>query len=143
MSFIELDKQNLGLKQNSGDKRCLAIVAAMAFNTTPEDFELFCLHEPPYSEWEFAHYAFKKQAICGFGFDIQQQKDFNDNFNMTVTINLKEIPCFIAVESEAGEPMGHAIYWDTKQVWDPNPMTPNGRSLDSYKIKRIYPIIKQ
>ncbi len=152
-------------KQNSGDKSCVAVVAAMAFGGRPKDFTKTVKHEPPYSDLEFSRYALSRGASCVFGVT---SKNFFEALNVSDSVSegeefitkeadpekvggnticrfefrLQDFEAYIVVEGELNGESEHAIYWDGKQIWDPNPMTKNGRPLGSYKIKRYYPIFK-
>lgn len=153
------------MKQNSGDNRCVAIVAALATNTPVQEFEKFANHEPPYNEYELAHFLFQKGFACNLGFGpefFQEQSiDVGDSENpedkmyiskydltpdtvMDLRFQVKDYPAFLVVKPEGKDAGGidHVIYWDGEMIHDPNPMTPNGRPFMSYKILKYFPIIK-
>jgi len=46
------------------------------------------------------------------------------------------------VKSERFKGKTHSIYWDGKQVYDPNTETKDGRPLSSYDVKFFWPVMK-
>lgn len=152
----------LGIKQNSGDNKCVAVCAAMAFDSTVEAFQILTDGKPPFTELDFCRYAFREGYICGVGIGEEQfctaidvtdsssivrpeiiynQNEVTLDTKVKIEFKLKDFPALVIVKSEDGL-SEHAIYWDGKQVWDPNPMVQNGRDLNKYKILTWYPIIK-
>lgn len=146
---------------NSGSNMCVAVTAAMAFDSTPEKFMLFTDGVPPYSDLDFVRYALKEGYICGFGiprdafvkkidvgdsgdkFDtLEVQRELTPESVIEIKFKLKDYPAYIVVEGANGSEMEHAIYWDGNQVFDPDPMIENGRPLSEYKILRYFPIMK-
>jgi hypothetical protein len=153
------------LKQNSNDNRCIAVVAAMAFDMPVKEVEEIMGGEPPYSDFDFCHFAFLRGDICGLGvlptnffkmIDVSDSASVGDTPEFLVSpenpedingetvcrfdFKLSDYPALVIVEDEAGTGKDHAIYWDTKHVFDPNPQTQNDRPLRSYRIRRWYPI---
>jgi len=147
------------MKQNSGDKRCVAIVTALATKRPVKDFEDWCNHKPPYSELEMATFLFMNGLACNLGLGkdyFYSEIDVSDSegkeillspkfeltaeHEVTISFKIKDIPAIFIVESGSDET--HALYWDGEMLYDPNPMTPNGRPFSSYKILKYFPIIK-
>lgn len=146
------------MKQNSGDRKCIAVCAAMAFDSTIKEFEDFINEGAPYSELDFARFALMKNKICGMGINeqyfhqfihvddsegeeiIETQKPIDGNTIITIKFQIKDYPALIIVKSENDETLEHAVYWDGSQIWDPNPNVRNGRPFSEYQILRIYPI---
>lgn len=149
------------MKQNSGDSRCVAIVAALATGTDPKLFEKRFKHKPPFSELEFATYLFERGLACNLGFGpdyFREELSVGDSENpddklyipkadltpetvMNLQFKVKDLPAMLIVESGNGHDKGHMIYWDTQQIFDPNPMSRNGRPFSDYKILKYFPII--
>lgn len=148
-------------KQNSGDQDCVAVVAAMITGKTPQDFKATIKGESPYSDMDFCKYLFGEGFICGFGIGeeqlcdqidvtdsnsegqefLLQQKELSPEFKINIEFKLKDFPAYVVVESQSDPTKEHAIYWDGKQIYDPNPLVPNGMNLNKYKILRWFPII--
>jgi len=148
------------MKQNSGDQRCIAIVAALATASMPSEFENFIKSDPPYSEHQFSEFLFSKGLACSLGFGRElfyddlnvtdslkeevlpvAKQPLNKDTEITMTYKIGDYPALFIVEAEVDNEKNHAIYWNGERVFDPNPMTPNNRSLSSYKILNYFPII--
>ena len=125
------------LKQKLGDKRCLAVSAAMAFNTTPQDFVDFMKDisiryknintEPGYGLIELKLYALARNKDIKLIHAIPSPKDG---------------PAVLVVDSEHYENVLHAIYLNEEgKIFDPNPDTNDGREISSYKVKEYYKIV--
>lgn len=65
----------------------------------------------------------------------------SDIEDITFTIPMKGRPAMLAVKSERYEGKLHAVLWTGKEVLDPNPNVKESRTLDSYKIVEIWPMI--
>lgn len=50
-------------------------------------------------------------------------------------------PALVTVLSERFEGKLHAVLWDGEKVFDPSPLVIGPRSLDSYKIVEIWPLL--
>lgn len=148
------------MKQNSGDKRCVAVVVGMLLKEDPKLFEAWCNHPAPYSELEMSRYLFDHGYFSGLGInreyfydiiDVSDSSEPNDvifrrKFDLTpdtvidMSFQLKDYPAVFIVDSGDGET--HAIFWDNRaqMIFDPNPLTQNGRDLNSYLIISYFPI---
>jgi hypothetical protein len=128
-------------KQNSGDNNCVAVVSAMATATTPKDFaDTFPNNKPPYS----LDLAFVYLIKHNMTMSLPEVTYTKENIIVSQT-DLSNIPAIIQVDrgaSASKENPDHLIYWDGKQVYDPDPMKRNGLPLGHYKIKYAF-IIKQ
>jgi len=151
------------MKQALGDNRCLAIVAAMITKTAPREFEMYCDHKPPYSEFEFAQFLFTKGMSCSMGirgeefyslidvtdsesknppeFLKQLKETLNKDTKVTISFTLGTYPAVFSVRSEGNPKDTHAIFWDGEKVHDPNPLVLDGRRLDEYEILSYFPIL--
>ena len=152
------------MKQNTGDQRCLAFVAAAATDTPVEDFENSISHPPPYTEMEFFKYLADKGYFCGLGFSgemFYKDIDVTDSLSTTkpeiiktlkygdltkdtvleLTIRLGNFQALFTVQNEFTAQY-HAIYWDGERVYDPSPMTGSNKKLRDYNIIAFFPIIK-
>lgn len=147
-------------KQNSGDQRCVAMIAAMVTDTEPKEFELYVGGEAPYSDYDFCKYLFEKGFICGFGIDkeafqrkidvsdsndredcLKIQRELTQDSIIKLEFKLKDFWAYIVVESEIGE-NEHAILYADGKVYDPSPFVGSEKSINDYKIIRYYPIIR-
>ena len=118
------------IKQVLGDKKCTACVAAMATDTTVAEFEDFMQElqsiysfvstEPPYGDIELNLYLMRYGLKLG-------------STHCSADINLS-CATSITVKSENYPGINHAIYWNGKQVYDPNPKVLDGRPPTDYKI---------
>lgn len=115
---------------------CVACVAAMATNTTVEDFEKFMGKHGPYSDFEFEKYLMPHGYSMGFGASVVVEDG-----EVVVRFSVNDFPAYVIVESERLNDIEHAVYWDGKKIIDPNPESKDGRSLESYKIISWFPII--
>jgi len=125
------------LKQQHGDKLCMAVSASMAFKTSPEDFVNFLKNisveyknirtEPGFGLIELKLYALK------FGKDIVTRKGHSKDIKG---------PCVVVVHSEHYVNVLHAIYMDENgSLHDPNPDTNDGRDILSYRVVEWYQIV--
>ena len=128
------------MKQKIGSHNCIAVVAAMATDSTPEEFESFIEGPPPYCDYDFYRFLVFKGYVVGFGFDIQDTPIKGISIDFRYSINT--YPAYVVVESETYKDTMHALYWDSKKVHDPNPSVKDGRSLADYKIHLWFPINK-
>jgi hypothetical protein len=128
---------SLALKQVPHDKMCMAVSAAMAFGTTPEDFKQFMKDisvryknirtEPGYGYIELKLYALAHNRDVRIVHAIPTPKDG---------------PAILVVDSEHYKNVLHAIYLDEDgKLHDPNPDTNDGRDISSYKVKEYYKIV--
>jgi hypothetical protein len=130
------------LKQRAGSFNCVAVVAAMATGCLPEDFENRFKKDAPYCDMEFFLFIWEMGygLIMGFaginGFNPKKQR-------IQADIDLEDYYAYIAVKSESNSDLTHAIFWNGKQVYDPNPMVRNGRPLTDYEVLKIYPFTKE
>ena len=130
------------LKQEKYSKNCVAVVAAMACGCLPEDFEIKIGHKPPYNDIEFIYFLGELNYGFLMGFkDIQEFDPKKQTLRMVV--DLEDWAAYIIVKSEINNAMPHAIYWDGKQIYDPNPLVENGRPFSDYKILTITPFTKE
>lgn len=124
-------------KQIIGDKLCMAHAASMAMGTDVDNFLNFLKTisieyknirtEPGFSLIELKLYCLK------FDKDIHVTKGNPKN---------EHGPAVIVVHSEHYKDVLHAIYMDEKNfIYDPNPDTPDGRNISTYKVVEWYDII--
>ena len=131
------------MKQMLDEKRCVSCVAAMATGTTIEEFENFIGSDPPYSDADLCKYLLHKNYVLGGqGFTNLQEVTLDEDTLLRTEWQMRNIPCYLVVESETQTEAPHAIYWDGEKVWDPNPRTQDGRILRSYKILIVFRITK-
>jgi hypothetical protein len=128
------------MKQNFGSKNCLAVVASMAFKEDLNFVQQFFNTDEntEASVSDFVKFADVKGFYVGHIF--QKPKVFFDRIVETYVV--KDNPALALVESEYNPGQQHAIYWDGRQVWDPNPGVIDGRALKEYDIIAWLPIIK-
>ncbi len=139
------------LKQTKNDRRCVGFAAAMACNSSIEDFESFLMVakliyknltlSPPWTDFELYTYLLSKGKYPGVYFQFNGYEEDNSNLESMDNsfyirhINYLEKPAILTVESETNPGQLHCVYYDGFKVFDPNPVSPDGRSLESYKIK--------
>ncbi len=129
------------LKQEPGSHNCVAIVAAMATGCLPEDFEKRIPHDPPYCDMEL--FVFLWELGYGLVFGFAEIQDFDPlNTTLRIELNLRDFMAYIAVKSKTNNDLTHAILWDGKQIYDPNPLVQHGLSLNEYEVIKIYPFTK-
>ena len=132
-----------GIKQEAGTSDCGAAIAAMACETSIDHFKQFFGHVGPYSELHVHIYCLFHNRIVGVGGSLWSSDLIDDDHvACAIMISLKKHPAIVCVNSETLEDAMHFLYWDGKQVWDPNPNSKDGRLLSSYKVQRIFPVTK-
>lgn len=137
------------MKQIPGSKNCVAVVAAMATNTTVEEVEEFmkdseCLKRTGgYCDSDIFKYLMSKGFCPGTNYwNNEGDKVITEDTQIQVQIRIKDVPAYIVVQSETREDWTHAIFWDGKQVWDPKSDAQDGRPLSDYKIYAWIPIFR-
>ena len=56
-------------------------------------------------------------------------------------LSIVERPALVTVLSERFEGKLHAVFWDGEKVLDPSPYVVGPRSLESYKITEVWPLL--
>lgn len=130
------------IKQAPGSDDCVACVAAMATGTSVKRFREVMGDGGPYSDWQFSAYCMLYGFIVGIGARWDRSPFDPDKEKMGIGLDLADIPAYVIVDSETRSGIEHSVYWDTKQVLDPNPLVLNPRKLSSYKIMNVFPICK-
>lgn len=87
-----------------------------------------------FSYREVIKYLAHHDIVLGSGFTVAFDPDTSRTWGCVVRIDPEEWPMLLGVKSERFEGAEHVIYWDAKQVWDPNPDTEDGRPLTSYQV---------
>lgn len=125
-------------KQEPGSKDCLACVAAMITQTTPEEFKEYCTQKG-LCLWDDLS-LFRYIRLYGWTPALTY-----DNFiaRPNTLFDILSGPCYLVVESDykalrdAGAT--HAVLWDGKRVHDPLPAVMS-RALRDYKIQWLIPL---
>jgi hypothetical protein len=133
------------MKQEIGSKNCLAIVGCMITNTQVADFEKICGKCPDdgYHPLDLYKFLIRYDIVLGVGYNIENVK-IGDNTDIIETeFNIRSMPAFVSVASDNYAGKKHAIYWDGKQIFDPNPLVEDGLPLSYYKIDTWFPIDKK
>ena len=133
--------------KQSDRSSCVACVAAMASRTFPEVFVQFVkkLHpekevKPPYSDIDLQRFLLEFNLIIGIGAGAVT-RDEEDTLVGEAAFNVKDYPAYVSVKSERDEQYEHALYWDGSKIWDPNPVSVDGRDPLSYSIVGWWPIV--
>lgn len=139
------------VKQSLNDS-CVAAVLAMIIKK-PESYVLdwFLPKQPPLSTLDAAVFLAFHGYIVGSPIDFKAEKleDFKPiwpSTPITVEYVLKKIEAILIVATEPDKGSEdefdlHAVYWDGKRVWDPNPETPR-TGVSKYCIDSIIHIVK-
>lgn len=53
---------------------------------------------------------------------------------------MADFPAILVVVSERFKEQDHCVLWDGKQIRDPNPVAPDKRDLEEFKVLEIYPL---
>ncbi len=138
------DVNMIGLKQNRGSKNCVAVVLAMATNTSVNNVQKFLgINEHiGMSDLQMCRYLAEKGFALGLGIENGWNKQLimNSKENLKAVIDLTKYPAILIVQSEHNEDEAHAVYWDGGKIWDPNPDTQNNLDVENYKIYSWTPI---
>jgi len=133
------------LKQKPGSVNCYGVAAAMALNIPIEEITNELLPSiAPYNDRDIYRLMLSHGYVCGVILSYKSRKNqFSEYDTLGFRMTLAETEAFIIVASETQPaPTTHAIYWDGKKVFDPNPLVENGRALKTYNITDIIPITK-
>jgi len=126
------------IKQHPKSNDCMACVAAMLCNTTPQHFKNFCKKRRlnKYEDSSLIRYIQKYGWLIGIYFKT---------FTNSLSVDIRDAVCILGVKSnykrirKNGDE--HVVIWDGKQVLDSNPKV-NNKSLSKYKITSIIPLCK-
>lgn len=130
------------IKQAAGSKDCLACVAAMATQTTVEEFKAYYRkHNLPFEQdITLIRYLWD----CGYMVGTFAPEDDLWTIDRSFGVLLLSGPAYITVESDSeqvrNQGADHAVYWDGRRLHDPSPC-PRKR-LGEYKVKSILGIVK-
>ena len=130
------------MKQRRGSFDCVAVVAALVTNTTVKEFkkERGKCPKRGYTDRDIYLYLANRNMSMGASFNTKDIKNVRINTVLKTTLTLKSARAYVVVKSETFKGFYHVIYWDKKQVWDPNPNVKDGRPRSDYKILYWKPI---
>jgi len=130
-------RRTVGIKQERMSD-CVPAVAAMATGTTLAEATGEMREHPDggYDDLELLLYCARRGFLAG-----ALQWDVDDRGGEAMLLPLNH-PAYVVVKSERLEGKLHAIYWDGKQVWDPNPDAKDGRPLSEYDKEIWWPIVQ-
>ncbi len=130
------------IKQARGSKDSLACVAAMATETSQEEYIGFCVHGKldRFSDRAMVEYLY----TYGYAVGMFVEEGHYWKIEQLGIMNIMGVPAYMVVESskEHIRRKGgtHAVYWDGERIHDPNP---DASFTDSdYKISSVLPIVK-
>ena len=125
------------------NKSCTAIVGAMAANKSPRYVFIWMrLHRcdgPPFSIVDLNYFLASHKILLGIGANIFNV-DIEEDYTIKIEFEVKRFAAVIEVESERFENTEHLIFWNGRQVFDPNPFVEDGRPLTDYNIINWWPI---
>lgn len=125
------------IKQKSGSKNCVGCAVAMATGTTLNDFEKVRGEKKSYTIIDAVAYLFH----CGFTpeFRIQEHASSDNFLDDLKEFNLTWMRALVFVKSETQKGIEHAVYYDGRWCYDPNPGVKEKRKLKSYDIVGFLP----
>lgn len=130
------------IKQAPGSKDCVACVAAMATETTVEQYKKFCEQErlDPTRDIAFIRYLFEN----GYGVGAFAPEDNLFKISHLKNVDLLKAPAYIIVESDQEwvkqQGASHVLYWDGAKHHDPSPDV--DWPLNHYKVIGCLNIVK-
>ena len=136
------------MKQITGSKNCVAIVACMATGCKPYDVDVFLnknTSEEGITDLEFYKFMMHKGYVIGIGIEGLWSEGLNipnGKAILSLKYRVNKHPAYLIVQSETNPEYAHAIYWDGDKIWDPNPSAKDGRDIGEYEIFRFFPIIR-
>ena len=133
----------LTIKQEPGDGRCAACVAAMAAGDESTDrFQAYVAStaaaRAPYSDLHVYSYLLSRGFVVGLGFN---EPDFGTIGLLEIKYTAKSHPAYVIVASRHGD-MTHAVYWNGYMFQDPDKYTRDHSDFSKYKILLWVPIYK-
>lgn len=145
--MIQQTKEFKPFKQHDRSS-CVACVAAMITRTSPEDFVRYvqALHpltpvKPPYSDIDLAKFLLEFEIIMGAGAPVLSKGQEGEIYAQLI-FDVSLFPAYVSVKSERDPRFEHAVFWDGKKIWDPNPNVPDGRDPLSYAIVGWWPLVQ-
>lgn len=130
------------IKQAEGSKDCLACVAAMATQTTVEEFKAYYRKHNLPSEQDITLIRY----LWDYGYMVGTFAPEDDlwTIDKSFGVLLLSGPAYITVESDSEwvrkQGADHAVYWSGRRLHDPLPGP--GKRLSEYKVKSILGIVK-
>ncbi len=132
-----------GIKQENM-RDCVAAVAAMATETTLAQVKAEIDEHPDggYSDIDFIAYCARHGVVAGgWCWNLEEVEATKLIKQGLIGVHLDH-PAYVGVRSERLAGKGHAVFWDGKQVWDPNPKAEDGRPLTDYAIECWWPLCR-
>lgn len=126
------------IKQKPDSNDCLACVAAMLCDTTPEHYKDFCKrkHLDRFADASLLEFVRRYHWMPGI---------FFQSYSNSSSFDIKGSVCYLGVISDdpktRKENCEHAVLWDGQKVLDPNPRV-HSRALKRYRITSILPLCK-
>lgn len=131
------------VKQRKGSAVCVACVAAMATDTSVEEFKKFIRRKRgPFTDYHLYYYLLNKGYIVGVGLNFEEEDpaDFHANSTLQLEFNIRQFSAYVIVPSETRPGKVHAVYWDGRYIRDPNPKKKDKESVADYRILQWFPI---
>lgn len=123
------------------DFSCVSCVAAMITKTSPGSFKKFAEKEPPFTDLDLLRFLLSHGLAMGVGFYNKPDVKITSDSKLAIELCVSDFPAYVVVKSQRFEGKNHAIFWDGKEVFDPNPeVKGNGLPLEKYDIIFWFPI---
>jgi hypothetical protein len=132
------------VKQPFGSKVCGAALAAMVVGCTLEEAQARMMpsfHEKKrfYKTREILKFIGGHGVICGMTFSVDDGLLWHDA-DIKFSVNMQDIYAIVVVESSVYAGYSHYVFWDGKNVHDPNPHVEEISNLEDYVVQDVYPL---
>lgn len=97
-------------------------------------------HKEGVSENRFIPFLYKNRIMLGTKGVLDEAQSFDSLETLEFSLPTKERPAFIVVESQRLEGKNHLVFWDGKNIRDPNPEKNEVETIQGYKVKEWTPL---
>jgi len=126
------------------DSTCILVVAAMIIGSSVDYpytwMKNYGYGEPPYPIFGLNHFLACNGIQFGIGANVEDDYISRRTDEIIVAFRPLYAEAVLTVQSERFDDTLHVIYWDTHQIWDPNPYCEDGRPFSDYSILEWWPI---
>jgi hypothetical protein len=135
--------------QPIGSHKCVAAVGAMITGMSIKDFEYVVGEsQDGYTLADLQYYLMLRGYMLMSIADVSSLDNFNTNDILHVGYSLNNYPCCIEVEKsvdkEGNEVIygehGHVVYWDGKDIFDPDSRISHNLTVNDYGILKVIPV---
>ena len=119
---------------------CLAMIVQESIEYVDEFFQGSDGHSSGDALIFLAHHGIYL-AMFAIPADGEEYITLSGKENLHFELAIKNRPALITVLSERFEGELHSVFWTGHEVFDPSPLVIGPRSLESYKVVEVWPLL--